>query len=111
MGRSWTPRAPSARASLHSLGVELWLAAAAIAAERAGFADRIGALEDPVLPRGQAAENLGLHGLGAAEPQIGLEPGEAVRREARALLQEDTDLVLPVELVEGECDEPAGPRR
>src|SRR5262245_31958380 len=89
----------------HPPRIERRLLAGAVAPERALLADRVGALEDPVLPGGEAGEDLRLHGFGAAEAQIGLEPGEAVGREARALLQEHADLVLPVDVVEREGDE------
>src|SRR5262245_25919663 len=45
----------------------------------------VGTLEDPVLPGGEAAEDLGLDGLRAGEPQVGLHAGEAVGREGRPL--------------------------
>ena len=45
------------------------------------------------------------HRLRPAEAQIRLQAGEAVGREARALLEEDADLVLPVDVVEREGDE------
>ena len=41
-------------------------------------ADRVGAQEDPVLPRGQPSEDLGFHRLGTNEPQVGLQPTEGV---------------------------------
>ena|SRR5882724_756169 len=42
----------------NSRRIELRLLAGAIAAQRAFFADRVGALEDPVLPGGEAGEDL-----------------------------------------------------
>src|SRR6202012_1284691 len=77
----------------------------AVAGERAGLADRVRPLEDPVLPRAQAAEDLGFHGLGAGEAQVGLKPGQAIGREAGALLQKNADLVVPVDIVEREGNE------
>src|SRR4051812_1142837 len=69
--------------SLNSLGVVVGLLAGAVAPQRALLADRIGALEDPVLPGGQPCKDLRFHGLGPAEAQVRLEPGEPVGREAR----------------------------
>src|SRR5262249_38772461 len=95
----------------HPARVEGRLLAGAVALERALFADGVGALENPVLPGGEAGEDFRFHGLGAAEAQIGFEPGEAVGGKARALLQKHADLVLPVDVVEGEGDETQSLRR
>src|SRR4051812_15024425 len=92
-------------AGSHSPRNEVRLLAGAVALERAFLADGIGTLEDPILPGGQAREDFRFHGLGTPEAQIRFEPGEAVGREARALLQEHTDLVFPVDIVECEGDE------
>src|SRR6266545_3995060 len=89
----------------HPPRIECRLLAGAVALERALLADRVRPLEDPVLPGGEAGEDFRFHGLGTAEAQIGFEPGEAVGREARALFQENADLVLPVDVVEREGDE------
>ena len=69
------------------------------------LADRVGALEDPVLPRGQAREDFRFHGFGSDETQVGFHAGQAVRREAGALLEEHPDLVIPVDIVERESNE------
>src|SRR6478672_772403 len=66
--------------------------AGAEAAQRAFVAHGVGALEDPVLPRGQAGEDLRLHGLRADEAEVGLEAREGVRGEAVALFQHEPDL-------------------
>src|ERR1700723_1322374 len=50
--------------------IELRLLAGAVAAQRALLADRIGALEDPVLPGGKARKDFGFHGLGPDETQV-----------------------------------------
>src|SRR6478735_5979230 len=92
-------------AGSNSARVEGRLLAGAVALERAFLADGIWTLEDPILPGGQAREDFRFHGLGTAEAQIGFEAREAVSREARALLQEHADLVLPVDIVECERDE------
>src|SRR5712692_3315570 len=92
----WIPAFAGLKANVaasHSPRIERRLLAGAVALERALLADRVRALEDPVLPGGEAGEDFRLHGLRAAEAQIGLEPGEPVRREARAFLQEHADLV------------------
>src|SRR6476660_8825249 len=46
------------------------------AAQRAVLAHRVRPLEDPVLPGGQPAEDLCLHGLGPDEAVAGLHTGE-----------------------------------
>src|SRR5260370_4477630 len=91
--------------------VERRLLAGAVALERALLADGVGALENPVLPRREAGEDFRFHGLGAAEAQIGFEPRQAVGGKACALLQKHADLVLPVDVVERECDETESLRR
>ncbi len=48
---------------------------------------------------------------GPAKAQVRLQAGHRVGREARALLQEDAHLVLPIDVVEGEGDEPEPRRR
>src|ERR1700732_758223 len=85
--------------------IELRLLAGAVATQRALLADRVGALEDPVLPRGEAGEDFRFHGLGPDEAQIGFHAGETVGRERGALLEEHPDLVIPVDIVEREGDE------
>src|ERR1700676_3652469 len=90
---------------LHPRHIELRLLAGAVAAQRAVFADRVGALEDPVLPRRQAREDFRFHGLGTDEAQIGFHAGEAVGRKTGALLEKHPDLVVPVDVVEREGDE------
>src|SRR6478672_1423895 len=89
----------------HSPRVEDRLLAGAVALERALLADRIRPLEDPVLPGGEAGEDFRFHGLGSAEAQVGFQAGKGVGREARAFLQEDADLGLPVDVVERKGDE------
>src|SRR5919202_2288570 len=95
-------------ASSDPVAIEARLHAGAVAFERAVLADGVRALEDPVLPGRQAAEDLGLHGLGAGEAQIGLHGRQGVGREARALFEHDADLVVPIHVVEREGHEPAG---
>ena len=79
--------------------------AGAEAAQGALRADGVGTLEDPVLPRREPGEDLRLHRLGADEAVVGLQPGEGVGREAGPLLEQDADLVGPVDVVEGERHE------
>src|ERR1700759_5379255 len=93
-------------ALLYSRHIELRLLAGAVAPQRAVLADRVGALKDPVLPRRQAREDFRFHGLGPDEAQIGFHAGEAVGREAGALLEEHPDLVIPVDIVERKGHEP-----
>src|SRR3982074_1525405 len=91
--------------SLNSRRIELRLLAGAVALERAVLADRVGALEDPVLPRRQAREDFRFHGLGPDEAQVGFHAGETVGRKAGAFLEKHPDLVVPVDIVEREGDE------
>src|SRR5574340_499711 len=58
--------------------VERGLVALAVDLQRALVADRVGTLEDPVLPRAQAAEDTREHVLGAVEAQVGLHAGERI---------------------------------
>src|SRR3954451_23868533 len=85
----WMTSAPV----LHPRHIELRLLAGAVAAQRAVFADCVGALKNPVLPRREAREDFRFHGLGAYEAQIGFHAGEAIGRERRAFLQEHPHLV------------------
>src|SRR5260370_39698161 len=90
--------------SLHSRHIELRLLAGAVAAQRAVFADGVGALENPVLPRRQARQDFRFHGLGTDEAQIGFHASETVGRERGALLEEHPHLVVPIDIVEREGD-------
>src|SRR5262249_29400087 len=92
-------------ASSHSSRVEYRLLAGAVAPQRALLAHRVGTLEDPVLPGGEAREDFRFHSLRPAKAQIRLHAGERIGREARALLKEHADLVLVVDVVEREGDE------
>src|SRR6516225_5703021 len=90
--------------SLNPGRIEMRLLPGAVAAQRAVLADRVGALEDPVLPRRQAREDLRFHGFGPDKAQIGFHTGEAVGREAGALLEKHPDLVIPVYVIECKGD-------
>src|SRR5581483_6674732 len=81
-----------------SPAVEVAALAGAVPLERSLGPDRIGPLEDPVLPRGEAREDLALERLRPAEAQRGLHAGQGVRRERGALLDRDAHLVLPVDV-------------
>src|SRR5690606_7049186 len=85
--------------ALHALAAVIRLHARAVAAQGAVLADRVGPLEDPVLPRRQAAEYLAFHGLRAHAAQVRLHAGQGIGREAGALLEVDPHLVVPVDLV------------
>src|SRR5213076_3221387 len=61
--------------------------------------------EDPVLPRREAAEYLGLERLRAGETEVRLQAGQRVGAHRRALLDRQAHLLLPVEVVGGEGDE------
>src|SRR3954468_12836898 len=91
--------------SSSSLIVELRLRGLAVVRERALRADGVGALENPVLPRGEASENLRVQIFGAGETERRLHARERVGRERRALFDGDAYLVLPVEVVRREGDE------
>src|SRR5262249_54040895 len=91
--------------TLHPLFVERWGYAATVKFQRALLADSVWALEDPVLPRRQAAEDLGLHCLRPGEPQIRFHAGYRVGRKARALLEHHAHFVIPIEIFVGGGDE------
>src|SRR5262249_54338302 len=97
-------RAASAWAS-GSANVELGAFGLPVEREGAARTDRVRALEDPVLPAREAAEDLGLHRLGPPVPQVGFEAGHRVRREARSLLEGDAHLVVPVDGIGRERDQ------
>src|SRR5690349_8245639 len=90
---------------LHAVAVELGFLALAVYLQRAFLADGVGPLEDPVLPGGEPSEDARGHVLAAREAQIGLQAGEGVGRHARPLLDRDTDLVAPVDVVRRRGDE------
>src|SRR6516225_5131637 len=87
---------------LHPPRVENRLLAGTVTTQRPLLADRIGTLKDPILPRRQSRKNLAFHGFRPAETQIRFKAREAVGREATALLEEDADLVIPIDVVERE---------
>src|SRR5258708_9330721 len=71
--KTWMARSSPAMTQqtfLHPRHVELRLLPGAVAAQRAVFADGVGALKDPVLPSGQAREDFRFHGLGAPNAQV-----------------------------------------
>src|SRR5689334_341235 len=67
-------------AASHSFLPEHRLHAAAVELERALFADRIRPLEDPVLPRGQTAEDFGFHRLRTGKAQVRFHAGHRIGR-------------------------------
>src|SRR6478609_1325399 len=85
--------------------VEFRFGAGPVDLERSLLADRVRPLEDPVLPRRQTPEDARRHGFRAAEAQARFHAGEGVRAEARALLDGDAQLVLPVDVVWRRGDE------
>src|SRR5215467_15909316 len=82
--------------------VEARLATGAVQAQGALLADRVRSLENPILPRRQPRKNLRLHGLRAAEAKIGFHTGQGVGGKARALLEKEANLILPVDVIERE---------
>ena len=79
--------------------------AGSVAAQRSLLADRVGTLEDPVLPGAQAPEDLALEGFRSGESQVRLHPGQGVGGKAHPLLERDADLVVPVDVVEHDGDQ------
>src|SRR5690349_16789619 len=94
--------------ALYPVPVELRLRAASVYLERAMLADRVGSAEDPVLPRAQPAVYARFHALLAGKAEIRFHAGERIGREARALLERDAHLVVPIELVRREGDQAQG---
>src|ERR1022692_540054 len=86
---------------LDSLPVVIRALAGAIAAQRPVRPRGVGPLEDPVLPGGEPAEDLRLAGFRPGEAEVGLHAGQRVRREAGPFLDNQPDLVRPVEVVRG----------
>src|SRR6202030_1831208 len=86
--------------------IELRLLPGAVTAQGPLLADRIGSLENPVLPGGEAREDFRFHGLGTDEAQVRFHAGEAIWRETRALFEEHADLVIPVDIVKRKGHEP-----
>src|ERR1700686_1797529 len=93
-------------APLNPRHIELRPLAGAVAPQRAGLADCVGALKDPVLPRRQARKDFRFHGLRSDEAQVGFHAGETVGRKAGALFEEHPDLVVPVDVIKREGNEP-----
>src|SRR5436190_15491816 len=90
---------------LYPRHIELRLLAGAVAAQRALLTNRIGTLEDPVLPGGEAGKDFRFHGLRTDEAEICFHAGETVGGEGGALLEEHAHLVVPVDVVDREGDE------
>src|SRR5260221_13673455 len=91
-------------ASSNSARVECRFLSGAVALERALLPDGVRALENPVLPGGEAREDFRFHRFGADEAQIGFEPGERIGRKARPLLPKHANLILPVDALSREGD-------
>src|SRR5262249_22328983 len=86
-----TPRVRTRRS--RALPIEFRTPLLSVHLQRAFVADRVRALEDPVLPRRQPAEDLRLHRLRSREAEVGLETGHRVRRERGAGFDGEPDLV------------------
>src|ERR1700682_5003979 len=71
-----------------------------VTAEGALFTRGVRTLEDPVLPRGEPSEDLGLDRLRAREAQARLPARRRVARAAHAPLDREAHLIVPVDLVE-----------
>src|SRR5882762_7726690 len=81
---------------LHSLPIEFYWCASSVDLERAVGAYRVGANENPVLPRGETAEDAGFQRFVSAEAEIGFEAGEGVGRLCGAGLDGLAEFVFPV---------------
>src|SRR5688500_312223 len=94
-----------------SIEVELRPRLGPVGGQRALWTYGVGALENPVLPRGQPAEDLRFHRFGTREAEVGFHSGERIRRQSGAPFDRQPHLVVPVELVGGERHEPRIERR
>src|SRR5207249_5985199 len=74
----------------------------AVESEGPLLAGRVRAREDPVLPRGEPPEDLGLERLGPDEAQARFHAGERVGAHRGALLDRKPHLVVPVDVVRSE---------
>src|SRR5215831_19436932 len=88
-----------------ALEVEASLLAGAVDLERTLLADRVRALEDPVLPRRQATEHTRREVLAGAETQVRFEARERVGRHRGAFLDRDAHFVVPVDVIGRRGDE------
>src|SRR5260221_12746755 len=95
----------SAREFSRALPVELRPSLLPIYLQRAFVADGVRPLEDPVLPRRQASEDLRLHRLGPGESQVRFEARHGIGRKRCACFDGEPHLVVPVDLVRRERDE------
>src|SRR4051812_38183703 len=89
--KTWMPGTRPRMTAIISLNprhIELRLHPGAVTLEGAVLADRVGALEDPVLPGGEPREDFRFHGFGADKTQVGFHAGEAIGRKTGALLEE-----------------------
>src|SRR5262245_38500165 len=92
----------------HPSPVELRPLSPAVELESALLADGVRAIEDPVLPGAEAAEDPRLGRLPAPEAQAGFHARQRVRRQRGALLERDAHLVGPVYVVGSGRDQPEG---
>src|SRR5688572_2824101 len=103
--RYWESFPP--RSWLRPLEIKLRPTFAAVRHQRTLVADGVGALEDPILPGGEAAKDLGLERLRAGEAQVRLHAGQRIGRKGRARLDRHPHLVVPVDVV-GRGEDEAG---
>src|SRR5688572_29639036 len=76
-----------------------------IICQGAFWSNRVWTLEDPVLPRGQAAVDLRIHRLWTSEAERRFHSGQRVRRQRRAFFDRDANFVFPIEIVGSKSDE------
>src|SRR6218665_4047706 len=93
------PDAPDALDVLDAIGIENGFLSGALDLERTFFPHRIGAVENPVLPGREPAEDAGVHVFLAGKAQVGFQPGQRVGGHGGALFDGDTQLVVPVDVV------------
>src|ERR1700688_2525266 len=80
--------------------VEFGLGAGAEGLQCALGTNRVRSYENPVLPRGQTAENPGLRGLAPAEAQIRFHARERIGRQAGPLFEYDPYFVAPIDIIQ-----------
>src|SRR5262249_2187663 len=94
----------------HSPPVEFAALTRAVDAQRTLLPHGVGALEDPVLPGRETAEDLALERLRPPKAARGPHARQGIGREGPRRLDADGALALPVDVGGGEGDEPHLPR-
>src|SRR6266704_5148953 len=84
---------------LNSLPVEFHWRTGSIHFERAVRTDSVRAVEDPVLPGGEAAEDASLQRLLRPKSQVCFKPCQGIGRLRRTRLDGLADFIFPVEII------------